>query len=68
MLYDDAASHVIAGEIVEITGDIYIQRKSDSSKGNKKLVTVLHGNQIKYRNKEKIVVTQKDIKIFYKHK
>jgi DNA replicative helicase MCM subunit Mcm2 (Cdc46/Mcm family) len=72
VLYDDTASHVAAGERVEIAGDVYIQRKSDSGgsggKSNKKLVTVLHGNQIRYKNKEKVVITHKDVEIFYKHK
>jgi DNA replicative helicase MCM subunit Mcm2 (Cdc46/Mcm family) len=71
VLYDEAASQVIAGEIVDIVGDIYIQRKSDSgsAKGNsKKLVNVLHSSEIRYKNRDKVVITQKDIDTFYKHK
>lgn len=67
VLYDNASLHVIPGEIVDIVGDIYIQRKSDS-RSNKKLVNVLHCSEIRYRNKEKVVITPKDIEIFYKHK
>ncbi len=72
VLYDDAASRVIAGEIVDIVGDIITQRKSDSgasAKNNsKKLVNVLHSSDIRYRNKDKVVITQKDIDTFYRHK
>jgi DNA replicative helicase MCM subunit Mcm2 (Cdc46/Mcm family) len=70
VLYDDASSHIIPGEIVDITGNIYIQRKSDSGsgKGSKKLVSVLHSNEVRYKNKEKVVITPKDIETFYKYK
>ena len=70
VLLDDAASNVIAGEIVEISGDLHIQRKSEgnNSKSVKKLVTVLYGDKIRYLNKERVIITQKDIEIFHKHK
>ncbi len=70
VLLDDAASNLIAGEIVEISGDLHIQRKSEgnNSKSVKKLVTVLYGDKIRYLNKERVIITQKDIEIFHKHK
>jgi DNA replicative helicase MCM subunit Mcm2 (Cdc46/Mcm family) len=66
--YDDACAHVIPGEVVNITGDLYIQRKLDGGGKGKKLASVLHSNEIKYKNKEEIVVTPRDIEIFHKHK
>lgn len=70
VLYDDASSRVIPGEITDVTGDIHIQRKSDSGsgKGNKRLVNVLHSSKIKYKNKEKVVITAKDVETFYRHR
>ena len=67
VVYGRASSNLVAGEVVDTVGHIYIQRKSDNGKG-KKLVSVLHCNEIKYRNKGKIIVTTKDIEIFHKHK
>lgn len=68
VMYDDASAQVVAGEVVNIVGDLYIQRKLDGGGKGKKLAGVLHSNEIKYRNKEEIVVTQRDIEIFHKHK
>jgi DNA replicative helicase MCM subunit Mcm2 (Cdc46/Mcm family) len=67
VVYDEASQHVIAGEAVDLTGNLYIQRKIDGVKG-KKLVTILHGDKIVYKNKEKIIVTEKDIEIFHRWK
>ena len=42
ILYDDASTHVLVGEAVDITGDIYVRRKLDSSNARgKKLVGIL---------------------------
>jgi DNA replicative helicase MCM subunit Mcm2 (Cdc46/Mcm family) len=43
VLYDESWSHSFAGEVVDITGDIYVQRKTQNViNGNgKKLTTVL---------------------------
>jgi DNA replicative helicase MCM subunit Mcm2 (Cdc46/Mcm family) len=68
ILYDDASSHVVAGEVVDITGDLHIQRKTDSGGKGKRLVNVLHSNAIRYKHKEDIVLTPRDIEIFKKHK
>ncbi len=67
LLYDEASSNVVAGETVDITGDISIQRRIDGGKG-RKLITTLHSNNIKYKNKEEVIVTTKDIEIFYRWK
>ncbi len=68
VMYDDASAHVVAGEVVNIKGNLYVQRKLDGGGKGKKLTGVLHSNEIKYRNKEEIVVTPRDIEIFHKHK
>jgi DNA replicative helicase MCM subunit Mcm2 (Cdc46/Mcm family) len=67
VVYDEASQCIIAGEAVDLTGDLYIQRKIDGVKG-KKLVTILHSNIITYKNKEKIIVTEKDIENFHRWK
>jgi len=64
ILYENAAQNVIAGEIVQVEGKIYVERKVESGNKGKKLVNVLHGNKIFYLNREKIVITQKDIENF----
>jgi replicative DNA helicase Mcm len=67
MLYDEASRNIIAGEVVTITGNIHIQRKCD--RGNtKRLVNVLHGNCIIYKNKEETKLTNKDIELILRHK
>ena len=70
ILYNDACLHIVPCEVVAIPGDLHIQRKSDvgSDTRSKKLVNVLHASGITYRNKEKVVITPKDIESFYKHK
>ena len=67
MLYDEASRNIIAGEVVSITGDIHIQRKGDSG-NTKRLVNVLHGNSIIYKNKEETRLTNKDIELIHRHK
>jgi DNA replicative helicase MCM subunit Mcm2 (Cdc46/Mcm family) len=70
VLYDESWSHAFAGEIVEITGEIHLQPKTQSViNGNgKKLVTVLHSSSLDSKHKEKIIITPRDIEIFQKHK
>ena len=67
LLYDKSSTNVIAGEVVDITGGLMVQRQIDGGRG-KKLVTVLHSNKITYKNKEEVIVTPKDIEVFHKWK
>lgn len=67
ILYDKTSRNIVAGEVVNITGDIHIQRKGENGKG-KKLVNVLHSDSIFYKNKEDTKLTSRDIEIIYKHK
>ena len=64
ILYESAAKNVIAGEIVQIEGKIYVERKVEGGNKAKKLVNILHGNKITYLNRERIVITSKDIENF----
>src|SRR5215217_4529040 len=64
ILYENASQNVIAGEIIQVEGKIYVERKIESGNKGKKLVNVLHGNKIFYLNREKIEITQKDIENF----
>ena len=61
-LYEDDTQNVNAGEIVEITGNIHIQSNSK----NKKQFAVLHADSIKYKHREDLSITQKDIEAFKK--
>ena len=42
VIYDDASARVVAGKVVDIIGDLYIQRKLDVGGRGKKLTGVLH--------------------------
>jgi hypothetical protein len=61
ILYSNAATNAIAGELVEVEGRIYVQKKVENGSKGKKLVNILHGDKIIYKNREKIVITSKDI-------
>jgi DNA replicative helicase MCM subunit Mcm2 (Cdc46/Mcm family) len=56
---------VNAGEVVELTGDIYIQSQNNNNK-NKKLFCILHSISIKYEQREELILTQKDVEAFHK--
>ena len=68
ILYENAAKNVIAGEIVQVEGKIYVERKIESGNKVKKLVNILHSNKIVYLNRERIVITPKDIENFHRWK
>ena len=55
--------NVVAGEIVEIEGDIRIENKSNIKKSNKRTV-VVHAESIRYVNRKDLVITSKDIEGF----
>jgi len=71
ILYDDASKYIIDGEIVEIEGDLRTQKligSRNSSRGSK-MTNVLHSNKrIIYKNRKKIDIFEKDVKIFYNWK
>jgi DNA replicative helicase MCM subunit Mcm2 (Cdc46/Mcm family) len=67
LLFDNASSNVVAGENVNIFGEVFVQRRIEGGKG-KKLITTLHSDQITYKNKQNIIITHNDIKIFHKWK
>ncbi|MGA9845176.1 MAG: AAA family ATPase, partial [Nitrososphaeraceae archaeon] len=70
VLYDESWSHAFAGEIVDITGELHVQSKTQSViNGNgKKLVSVLHSSTLNSKHREEITITSKDIEIFKRHK
>jgi DNA replicative helicase MCM subunit Mcm2 (Cdc46/Mcm family) len=70
VLYDELWNHAFAGEIVDITGEIYVQRKTQSiiNSNGKKLTTVLHSSSLDSKHRENIIITPKDIEIFKRHK
>lgn len=65
ILYDRMTEDLIAGEVVEITGKMFVQRKSENLR-SKRLMNVVHANSIKYLNRRDVVITKNDIKTFYK--
>ncbi len=71
ILYGNAIDDIVSGEIVDIKGNIKIQKKSNGNNArssSSKLVNMLHSSNIFSKNKEKIRITEKDIEIFYKWK
>ena len=63
ILYDDMINHVDAGEVVEITGESYLQKMTGNRK-SKKLINVLHARSINYLNRKEIIISPEDIKNF----
>jgi DNA replicative helicase MCM subunit Mcm2 (Cdc46/Mcm family) len=70
VLYDESWCHAFAGEVVDITGELHLQPKTQSimSGNGKKLVTVLHSNSLDSKHREEIVITSEDIETFRRHK
>jgi DNA replicative helicase MCM subunit Mcm2 (Cdc46/Mcm family) len=69
ILYGNAIDDIISGEIVDIKGNIKIQKKPDNNNvRSSKLINILHSSNIFSKNKEKIQITEKDIEIFYRWK
>ena len=64
VLYDDMISNVLAGEVVEISGEMSIESKRGYK--SKKKTTVLHAESIKYLNRKELVITDDDISNFHK--
>lgn len=65
VLYDDMIGNVVAGETVEISGNMRIEDKKNTGKSKKKY-SVLHATSIIYLNRKEVLVTDKDIKSFQK--
>jgi len=61
ILYDDNIEDVRAGEIVKVTGKITMENKNAKTK---KLITVLHIDEIEYINRKQISISEADIKSF----
>jgi len=68
VVFDDASANIIAGEPVDIVGDIYVERMLDNGGKGSRLHTVLHSNILTYRHKKQVVITSKDADIFRRHK
>ena len=75
IMYDDASNKILDGEIVEIRGNLWTQKRIGSSGGgnsnNKpsKMVNILYSDKpIIYKNKKEIKLNQSDIENFYKWK
>ena len=67
ILYDDMTINVVAGEVVEISGNIQIENKRGSDKNkNAKKEVVLHATCIKYLHRKEFVITPKDVLAFEK--
>jgi DNA replicative helicase MCM subunit Mcm2 (Cdc46/Mcm family) len=68
VLYDESCSHPIAGEVVDITGELRVQRKVESGFNGKKLISVLHSSSLDSKHKEEIIITPEDIEVLHRHK
>lgn len=67
ILYDEMVDNLAYNEIVQIEGNMYVQRKPGSSK-NSMMDTILHATMLKYLKRPDVIVTDKDIELFYKWK
>jgi DNA replicative helicase MCM subunit Mcm2 (Cdc46/Mcm family) len=65
ILFDEMIDKVIAGEVIEVTGNMCIVDKKNNSKSKKK-TNVLHAISIKYLNRKEVLVTERDIESFDK--
>ena len=64
ILYDDLIENVVAGEIVEIEGEIRVENKNN--KNSKKNCGCTHAESIRYVNRKDLVITTKHIEAFEK--
>ncbi|HEY9385852.1 MAG TPA: AAA family ATPase [Nitrososphaeraceae archaeon] len=64
-LFEKDTENVSAGELVELTGNIHIQKQNGHSK-NKKLFSVLHTESIIYEQREELTLTKQDIEAFHR--
>jgi MoxR-like ATPase len=63
ILFDEMINRVIAGEVIEVTGNMCVVDKRGNSKSKKK-INILNATSIKYVNKKEFVITKKDIADF----
>jgi len=67
ILYDDMVQDLAPGELVQVEGEMHVERKAGSNK-NSKMDNVLHAISIKCLKKKEVVITDYDKKTFYKWK
>jgi hypothetical protein len=67
IVYDNMVENLTPGELVQVEGEMHVERKAGSNK-NSKMDNVLHATSIKYLKKKEVVVTECDIKNFYNWK
>ena len=67
IVYDDMVENLTPGELVQVEGEMFVERKAGSNK-NSKMDNVLHSNSIKYLKKKDVVITDDDIKNIYRWK
>lgn len=64
-LFEKDTENVRAGELVELIGNIHIQKQNGYSK-NKKLFSILHTNSIRYERRQELCLTKSDIEAFHR--
>jgi DNA replicative helicase MCM subunit Mcm2 (Cdc46/Mcm family) len=67
ILYDDMVDNLQYNEVVQVEGNMYVQRKPGASK-NSMMDTILHATSIKYLKRPDVIVTEEDIQLFHKWK
>src|SRR5712691_1490621 len=68
VVFGDAPANISAGEPIDVVGDLHVEPTLDSSGRGKRLVTILHSNELTYKHKKEIVLTNKDLETFKRHK
>ena len=59
-LFEGNTSDVVAGEIIEVTGHLYVIRRNDNLQN--KLETVLFADNMQYADRQELTLTNEDIK------
>ena len=65
VVYDSYVEDLTPGELVQVQGEMFVERKPGSGKSTK-MDNVLHANSIKYLKKKEITITETDIENFHR--
>ena len=63
ILYDDMVENLTHGELVQIEGNVFVERRPGSAK-NSKMDNKIHATSIKYLKKKEIIIEPEDIEHF----
>jgi DNA replicative helicase MCM subunit Mcm2 (Cdc46/Mcm family) len=65
VVYDSDVEDLTPGELVQVEGEMFVERKPGSSKSTK-MDNVVHASSIKYLKKKEVTISQTDVKNFHR--